>query len=101
MGNENPLVTSHPEDWNRQPFTREISGGGFAVVTSALPPKADIGERNWDVRFVPIADIHGAVQITQTIMSIITVAIVTGPSILVDGAIGLRQRNHSHPDKPT
>jgi hypothetical protein len=25
-----------------------------AVVTSALPPKADIGERNWDVRFVPI-----------------------------------------------
>ena len=50
---------------------------------------------------VPIADIHGAVQITETIMSIITVAIITGPSILVDGAIGLRQRNHSHPDKPT
>jgi hypothetical protein len=24
---------------------------------SALPPKADIGERSWDVRFVPIADI--------------------------------------------
>jgi hypothetical protein len=24
----------------------------------ALPPKADIGERNWDVRFVPEADIH-------------------------------------------
>jgi hypothetical protein len=24
---------------------------------SALPPKADIAERNWDVRFVPIADI--------------------------------------------
>jgi hypothetical protein len=24
---------------------------------SALPPKADIGERNWDVRFVPKADI--------------------------------------------
>jgi hypothetical protein len=24
---------------------------------SAFPPKADIAERNWDVRFVPIADI--------------------------------------------
>ena len=24
---------------------------------SALPPKADIAERNWDVRFVPEADI--------------------------------------------
>jgi hypothetical protein len=24
---------------------------------SALPPKADIGERKWDVRFVPKADI--------------------------------------------
>jgi hypothetical protein len=24
---------------------------------SALPPKADIDERNWDVRFVPEADI--------------------------------------------
>jgi hypothetical protein len=23
---------------------------------SALPPKADIGERGWDVRFVPKAD---------------------------------------------
>jgi hypothetical protein len=23
---------------------------------SALPPKADIGERNWNVRFVPKAD---------------------------------------------
>jgi len=25
---------------------------------SALPPKADIAERNWDVRFVPLADIE-------------------------------------------
>jgi hypothetical protein len=24
---------------------------------SALPPKADIAERNWDVRFVPDSDI--------------------------------------------
>jgi hypothetical protein len=24
--------------------------------TSALPPKADIAERHWDVRFVPKAD---------------------------------------------
>jgi hypothetical protein len=24
---------------------------------SALPPKADIAERNWDVRFVPKADV--------------------------------------------
>jgi hypothetical protein len=24
---------------------------------SALPPKADIAQRNWDVRFVPKADI--------------------------------------------
>jgi hypothetical protein len=27
---------------------------------SALPPKTDIGERNWDVRFVPKADIQAA-----------------------------------------
>jgi hypothetical protein len=27
---------------------------------SAIPPKADIGERNWHVRFVPEADICGA-----------------------------------------
>src|SRR5262249_58019144 len=26
-------------------------------VTSALPPKADIGTQSWNVRFVPIADI--------------------------------------------
>ena len=26
---------------------------------SALPPKADIAETDWDVRFVPIADITG------------------------------------------
>ena len=26
-------------------------------LRSALPPKADIAERNWDVRFVPKADI--------------------------------------------
>jgi hypothetical protein len=25
-------------------------------LMSSLPPKADIGERSWDVRFVPIAD---------------------------------------------
>ena len=29
---------------------------------SALPPKADIGERNWDVRFVPKADIRVALN---------------------------------------
>ena len=29
---------------------------------SALPPKADIGERNWDVRFVPEADMPTAVR---------------------------------------
>jgi hypothetical protein len=28
-------------------------------VMSALPPKADIGYRCWDVRFVPEADISG------------------------------------------
>jgi hypothetical protein len=28
---------------------------------SALPPKADIAERNWDVRFVPKADIEARV----------------------------------------
>jgi hypothetical protein len=27
------------------------------IAMSALPPKADIGERNRDVRFVPKADI--------------------------------------------
>jgi hypothetical protein len=30
----------------------------LASPMSALPPKADIGERNWDVRFVPKADIE-------------------------------------------
>src|SRR5262249_17941504 len=29
------------------------------------------------------------------------VAIIAGPSILVGGAVGLRRRNNSHPDKPT
>jgi hypothetical protein len=29
----------------------------FAKMMSALPPKADIHERNWNVRFVPEADI--------------------------------------------
>ena len=28
----------------------------FLDPMSALPPKADIGERNWDGRFVPKAD---------------------------------------------
>jgi len=27
------------------------------VATSVLPPKADIGERDWHVRYVPKADI--------------------------------------------
>jgi len=27
---------------------------GPFIAMSALPPKADIGEHNWDVRFVPI-----------------------------------------------
>jgi hypothetical protein len=27
------------------------------LLMSALPPKADIAERNWDVRFVPKADV--------------------------------------------
>jgi len=31
----------------------------FESAMSALPPKADIAERNWDVRFVPKADIPG------------------------------------------
>jgi hypothetical protein len=26
---------------------------GLFIAMSALPPKADIRERNWDVRFVP------------------------------------------------
>jgi hypothetical protein len=30
---------------------------GIVQFMSALPPKADIAERAWDVRFVPIADI--------------------------------------------
>jgi hypothetical protein len=33
---------------------------------SALPPKADIGERNWDVRFVPKADVGAAYSITSS-----------------------------------
>jgi hypothetical protein len=34
---------------------------------SALPPKADIGERNWDVRFVPKADVAllRSIKVTQ------------------------------------
>ena len=35
---------------------RQAAVGLFAM--SALPPKADIAERDWDVRFVPKADIH-------------------------------------------
>jgi hypothetical protein len=31
-------------------------------LMSALPPKADIAERNWDVRFVPKADIQATVE---------------------------------------
>jgi hypothetical protein len=40
----------------------------LSVPMSALLPKADIGERNWDVRFVPLADMtadlrtHGDLQ---------------------------------------
>jgi hypothetical protein len=33
---------------------------GPFITMSALLPKADIGERNWDVRFVPKADIRGS-----------------------------------------
>ena len=29
---------------------------------SALPPKADIAESDWHVRFVPITDIEGRVK---------------------------------------
>jgi hypothetical protein len=36
---------------------------------SALPPKADIGERNWDVRFVPQADIDHCVQSSSWALS--------------------------------
>jgi hypothetical protein len=32
------------------------------IAMSALPPKADIAERDWDVRFVPQADILTAVR---------------------------------------
>jgi hypothetical protein len=37
---------------------KRTSRGEFAM--SALPPKADIAERDQDVRFVPIADIARA-----------------------------------------
>jgi hypothetical protein len=33
---------------------------------SALPPKADIAERNWDVCFVPKADIQVLYSITSS-----------------------------------
>ena len=32
---------------------------------SALPPKADIGERDWNVRFVPKADVRGILRIAN------------------------------------
>jgi hypothetical protein len=32
---------------------------------SALPPIADIAERDWNVRFVPIADIRLAVRFNR------------------------------------
>jgi hypothetical protein len=35
---------------------------------SALPPKADIAEYDWDVRFVPICDI-GLYSITSSAMA--------------------------------
>jgi hypothetical protein len=33
---------------------------GTEIVMSALPPKADIAEYDWDVRFVPKAEIRQA-----------------------------------------
>jgi hypothetical protein len=47
------------QDHNEAKAIGRFTGRHNAKFTamSALPPKADIGERNWDVRFVPIADI--------------------------------------------
>jgi hypothetical protein len=38
---------------------------------SALPPKADIAEYDWDVRFVPIADIG---QLTNHLIGVLSAA---------------------------
>ena len=40
----------------------EVERVAALSVTSAVPPKADIAERRWDVRFVPIADIGAMPQ---------------------------------------
>jgi hypothetical protein len=39
---------------------------GSEVTMSALPPKADIRQRDWDVRFVPIADISNLATFRQS-----------------------------------
>src|SRR5262249_8688871 len=44
-------ATAHPIVSIREPF-------GPKDAMSALPPKADIAERDWNVRFVPEADIR-------------------------------------------
>jgi hypothetical protein len=38
---------------------------------SALPPKADIAERNWDVRFVPEADSCTAAKRRKLLLQVI------------------------------
>src|SRR5689334_16749282 len=42
---------------------------------SALPPKADIAERNWDVCFVPIADIGPMYALHTKALSLIDATI--------------------------
>jgi hypothetical protein len=45
---------------------------------SAIHPKADIGERNWDVRFVPKADICAAANSRYSITSSAATSGVSG-----------------------
>jgi len=55
---------------HQQSATRAMSALGqkqtsrSEIAMSALPPKADIAEYDWDVRFVPKADICTAAQIS-------------------------------------
>ena len=60
---------------------------------SALPPKADIADRQLNVRFVPLADIAATLRYVDDSASELTARRARGPQVLVD-LDSLRQRRH-------
>jgi hypothetical protein len=55
---------------------------------SALPPKADIAEHNWDVRFVPTTDIErpGLLCITAPVAAAVACAMITASAASASSA---------------